>query len=83
MAINMKVKGLSSKTTCTCRCWGSSFGLNFFSVGSRYYNIIMLSYVKTKETNRQATIKVQSHHRFYDSVACLNNLSDQMWLYAS
>ena len=30
MAINMKVKGLSSKITCTCRCWGSSFGLNFF-----------------------------------------------------
>ena len=55
MAINMKVKGLSSQTTCTCRCWGSSFGLNFFLLLQSYYHT--LSYIKTKETNRQATNK--------------------------
>ena len=50
MAINMEVKELSSKTTCTCRCWGSSFGLNFFPLLQSYYH--PLSYIKTKETNR-------------------------------
>ena len=50
MAINMKVKGLSSKTTCTCRCSGPSVGLNFFQLLQSYYHT--LSYIKTKETNR-------------------------------